>query len=275
MSGARCARPWTETERTDGHDAQSRHRQGRPQVGRSVPRLEGRDKVTGRAEYTHTMRLPGMLYGKIFRSTVRARPHQVDRHQRGEEAAGRAARRHRRGRDEGASPSPITARRSTTSRSSRSTRCASSASRSRPCSPPTRTSPSRRCSSSPPNTRSCPRSIDEVEAMTSKVYRARRAQARRHLRRPQASQGRQATPTSRSTTGCAAATSTRPSPRPSTCSSTTFRTQQVLHLPLEPFVSHRRLQGHPRHASTPRRRARRSCASRSRGCSAGRRTGCA
>ena len=31
------------------------------QVGRSVPRLEGRDKVTGRAEYTHTMRLPGML----------------------------------------------------------------------------------------------------------------------------------------------------------------------------------------------------------------------
>jgi CO/xanthine dehydrogenase Mo-binding subunit len=40
------------------------------QVGRSLPRLEARDKVTGRAEYTHTMRLPGMLYGKIFRSTV-------------------------------------------------------------------------------------------------------------------------------------------------------------------------------------------------------------
>jgi CO/xanthine dehydrogenase Mo-binding subunit len=40
------------------------------QVGRSLPRLEGRDKVTGRAEYTHTMRLPGMLSGKIFRSTV-------------------------------------------------------------------------------------------------------------------------------------------------------------------------------------------------------------
>ena len=40
------------------------------QVGRSVPRLEGRDKVTGRAEYTHTMRLPGMLVAKIFRSTV-------------------------------------------------------------------------------------------------------------------------------------------------------------------------------------------------------------
>jgi CO/xanthine dehydrogenase Mo-binding subunit len=40
------------------------------QVGRSVPRLESRDKVTGRAEYTHTMRLPGMLHAKLFRSTV-------------------------------------------------------------------------------------------------------------------------------------------------------------------------------------------------------------
>jgi CO/xanthine dehydrogenase Mo-binding subunit len=40
------------------------------QIGRSLPRLEGREKVTGRAEYTHTMRLPGMLHGKIFRSTV-------------------------------------------------------------------------------------------------------------------------------------------------------------------------------------------------------------
>jgi CO/xanthine dehydrogenase Mo-binding subunit len=40
------------------------------QIGRSPPRLEAREKVTGRAEYTHTMRLPGMLYGKIFRSAV-------------------------------------------------------------------------------------------------------------------------------------------------------------------------------------------------------------
>jgi CO/xanthine dehydrogenase Mo-binding subunit len=40
------------------------------QVGRSLPRLEARDKVTGRAEYTHVMRLPGMLTGKIVRSTV-------------------------------------------------------------------------------------------------------------------------------------------------------------------------------------------------------------
>src|SRR5689334_10131173 len=40
------------------------------QIGRSLPRLEAREKVTGRAEYTHTMRLPGMLVGKIYRSTV-------------------------------------------------------------------------------------------------------------------------------------------------------------------------------------------------------------
>jgi CO/xanthine dehydrogenase Mo-binding subunit len=40
------------------------------QVGRSVPRLESRDKVTGRAEYTHTMRVSGMLHAKLFRSTV-------------------------------------------------------------------------------------------------------------------------------------------------------------------------------------------------------------
>ena len=40
------------------------------QIGRSVQRLESRDKVTGRAEYTHLMQLPGMLHAKLFRSTV-------------------------------------------------------------------------------------------------------------------------------------------------------------------------------------------------------------
>jgi CO/xanthine dehydrogenase Mo-binding subunit len=40
------------------------------EVGRSLPRLEAHAKVTGRAEYTHHLKLPGMLYGKIFRSTV-------------------------------------------------------------------------------------------------------------------------------------------------------------------------------------------------------------
>ena len=40
------------------------------QVGRSVPRLEGRQKVTGRAAYTHNLVLPGMLHAKVFRSTI-------------------------------------------------------------------------------------------------------------------------------------------------------------------------------------------------------------
>ena len=40
------------------------------QIGRSLSRVEGRDKVTGRVEYVHTMRLPGMLVAKLFRSTV-------------------------------------------------------------------------------------------------------------------------------------------------------------------------------------------------------------
>jgi xanthine dehydrogenase molybdopterin-binding subunit B len=40
------------------------------QIGLSVQRLESRDKVTGRAEYTHLMQLPGMLHAKLFRSTV-------------------------------------------------------------------------------------------------------------------------------------------------------------------------------------------------------------
>src|SRR3954469_1296 len=41
-----------------------------PQVGRSAPRLESWLKVTGKAEYVHNLRLPGMLYGKIFRSSI-------------------------------------------------------------------------------------------------------------------------------------------------------------------------------------------------------------
>ena len=40
------------------------------QVGRELPRLEVRAKVTGRADYVHNLRLPGMLFGKIARATV-------------------------------------------------------------------------------------------------------------------------------------------------------------------------------------------------------------
>ena len=39
-------------------------------VGRSVPRREGGDKVTGRARYTDDLAVPDALYGKTIRSTV-------------------------------------------------------------------------------------------------------------------------------------------------------------------------------------------------------------
>jgi CO/xanthine dehydrogenase Mo-binding subunit len=39
-------------------------------VGSSVPRKEGRDKVTGAARYVDDIRLPGMLYGATVRSKV-------------------------------------------------------------------------------------------------------------------------------------------------------------------------------------------------------------
>lgn len=40
------------------------------QVGSSPPRLEARRKVTGRASYVHNLSAPGVLHAKVFRSTV-------------------------------------------------------------------------------------------------------------------------------------------------------------------------------------------------------------
>lgn len=40
------------------------------QIGRSVPRVESRSKVTGTADYIYNLRVPGMLHAKIFRSVV-------------------------------------------------------------------------------------------------------------------------------------------------------------------------------------------------------------
>jgi CO/xanthine dehydrogenase Mo-binding subunit len=39
-------------------------------VGKSVPRLEGRDKVTGASRYVDDMEMPGMLYGATVRSSI-------------------------------------------------------------------------------------------------------------------------------------------------------------------------------------------------------------
>src|SRR5438046_9507283 len=40
------------------------------QVKRSVRRLESKANVDGSAEYIHNLTLPGMLYGKIARSSI-------------------------------------------------------------------------------------------------------------------------------------------------------------------------------------------------------------
>src|SRR3989338_5747041 len=37
-------------------------------IGRSVPKIDTRDKVTGRAKYAGDLKVPGMLIGKILRS---------------------------------------------------------------------------------------------------------------------------------------------------------------------------------------------------------------
>ncbi len=39
-------------------------------VGHSPPRIEGFDKVTGRAEFTDDIDLHGMVYAKVFCSPV-------------------------------------------------------------------------------------------------------------------------------------------------------------------------------------------------------------
>lgn len=48
-------------------------------VGESIPRVDGREKVTGRAVYTGDITLPGMLHGKVLRSPVpHARIRRID-----------------------------------------------------------------------------------------------------------------------------------------------------------------------------------------------------
>ena len=41
-----------------------------PQVGRSLQRLDGREKLRGEAEFVGDMSVPGMLFGKVLRSPV-------------------------------------------------------------------------------------------------------------------------------------------------------------------------------------------------------------
>ncbi len=50
-----------------------------PVIGAPVPRIEGREKVMGRAQYAADITLPGMLWGKILRSPYpHARIRRID-----------------------------------------------------------------------------------------------------------------------------------------------------------------------------------------------------
>ncbi|HEY1268777.1 MAG TPA: hypothetical protein VGH16_16090, partial [Candidatus Binatia bacterium] len=37
-------------------------------VGKATPRIDGFERVTGKAEYTGDVQLPGMLYARVLRS---------------------------------------------------------------------------------------------------------------------------------------------------------------------------------------------------------------
>lgn len=47
-------------------------------VSREVPRVDGPDKVTGRATFSHDVRLPGMAYARVLRSRVPAAKVKLD-----------------------------------------------------------------------------------------------------------------------------------------------------------------------------------------------------
>ena len=145
-------------ERTDGRHLNPVSRQGRL-AGRPLGAAPRRPRQGHRPRRIHPHHAAARhAVRQALPQHGRARQHQVGRHQRREEAAGRAARRHRRRRDEGAEEPLLRPGVPRPADPGRTRRCASSASRSPPSSPPIRTSPSRRCSSSPPNTRNCPRS---------------------------------------------------------------------------------------------------------------------
>jgi CO/xanthine dehydrogenase Mo-binding subunit len=60
-----CLEPCSQVELVEAasYDRRAHHRQ-------SVPRKEGRDKVTGAARYIDDMSMPGMLYGATVRSQI-------------------------------------------------------------------------------------------------------------------------------------------------------------------------------------------------------------
>src|SRR5258708_34527992 len=60
----------TEPRKTNGKTTRNGHTNGDGphQIGRSVPRVDALDKVTGRAMYTADLHLPGTVHGVFLRS---------------------------------------------------------------------------------------------------------------------------------------------------------------------------------------------------------------
>ena len=274
-------KPATATERgADGnqHRADGGTARVGDQVGRSLPAARRRARRSPAAPNTSTTcGCPACCYGKIFRSTVAHGRIKSHRHQRGTSRCAGVYRVVTIDDVRKVIPEPVsTARPSTTSRSWRSTRCTTSASRSRWCWPPIPHVAEEAAQLIVAEYEELPAVFDEVEAMTStaslvhdELKPAGTFADLKHL------QGHARTPISRSISSCAAATSTRPSPRPTHVFEHTFRTQKVLHLAARAVRLDRETGKRRASPSTPPRRGRRSCASRSRACSAGRRTACA
>ena len=65
-------------------------------IGKSVPRKEGREKVTGRAKYVDDLKFPGMIFGATVRSPV-ARGRILGIHFEPGHSVGRIYDRHRKG----------------------------------------------------------------------------------------------------------------------------------------------------------------------------------
>ena len=269
------AGPAMEAERTDGHDHSIRH--APRSARRSAARCRASKAATRSPAAPNTPTPCGCPACCMPRSSAarwRTAASSRSTPARRKKVPGVLSRRHRRRRDEG-HPEPLLRPglpRPADPGASR--RCASSASRSPSCSPPIRTSPRRRRSSSSPNTRNCRRSIDEVEALTSKVYvhdelkPAGTFADLKHLKDAKNTNLALDYRLRRGDFDKAFAAAAHMFEHE-------FRTQKVLHLVVRAVRLASPTTRTPASPSTAPRRARRSCAPRSRACSAGRRTRCA
>ena len=224
MSDARFARRWTEER-----DVPDDHRSIR-MPPRLAPRLDARcraSKAATRSPAAPNTPIPCGCPACCMPSCSAApcahgRIKSIDT-SAAKQVAGRASRRHHRRRAEGACPIPITGRRSTTSRSSPTSKVRFVG---EPVAAVLATDPhvaEQAVQLITAEYEELPAIYDEVEALTSNVYVHDELQASRCLRRSEAPERRQEHQHRARATSCAAATSTRPTRRPSTGSSTSSR----------------------------------------------------